>query len=747
MAAGAVCVPSIIPLRAPIPGKSKLSIDTNTLIEMGTDTKDSVIYYTLDGTKPNPFQQLGEKTTMKYKEPFMLPEGRIMVKSMAVTRDKTRESSIVCKVFDVEWVPGTSTDSDGDTARSTSRGVSPGLKSTATSKSNGTKGSNYRKPTKGTRFMEDRLGSKTPSMTGRSPMPGSRTPTATQPMTSPSLNANQPINPPQNITQTNRLQRKTDFMKCVFCNADRPADPYARFCIACGSPVPPLPNTRLPPPEPGDTGICVYCNAMVPLNTNQCLVCEMPITPQLIPQASVKLKDKLLCTGCGTANPANLQYCVTCELTLQGNSKPVYSGLSAPPKPSKGGRLLCCNKCGRVNNSDARYCDWCGAKPSPSLTYLRCSKCSASNQPYATFCHSCGCFTSPPVRHDIRNNGITVGGRSTSQVLDAKGSSAWVPMSMPKDPTPTDSVGTQTVGLFYPSNKHLKNTNQNESMAVTEKKPPLTAVSPGKGYWRQQIDHICGHLKTHAQNNTEFRGMISEPKIGKLISATVHEDGYELSVNVCYALRGNRDALTGKPLDVSKGGFLSQLTEGRRHSFSGSTGSFEEEKKTAKSTTKKKVKKNDKLTAQDKELLKEVGPKGEGRDDEVQRILDEGADSNCENSDGIPVLSVATINNRVECLPILLSAGADINKKAGPRGNAALHDAVLLGPEGEEVVKTLLSAGASTKVKNNKDETAYELASRQGYENIITCFASTAGQDMLTKLMKQNTKKPAPEVF
>ncbi|XP_071963794.1 double zinc ribbon and ankyrin repeat-containing protein 1-like [Antedon mediterranea] len=742
MAAGAVCVPSIVPLRAPIPGKSKLSIDTNTLIEMGTDTKDALIYYTLDGTKPNPFQQLGEKTTLKYKEPFMLPEGRIMVKSMAVTRDKTRESSVVSKVFDVEWIPGTSSehDSDIDTFRSAK---------SATSKMNAKKGSSYRKPTKGTRFMDDRLGRKTPSTTSKSPtVPGNRTPLATQSSSHNNLNVNQPINTPQNITQTNRQQRRTDFMKCVFCNADRPADPYARFCIACGSPVPPLPNTRLPPPEPGDTGICVYCNAMVPLNTNQCLVCEMPITPQLIPQASVKLKDKLLCTGCGTANPANLQYCVTCELTLQGNSKPVYSGLSAPPKPAKGGRLLCCNKCGRVNSPDARYCDWCGSKPSPSLTFLNCSKCNASNQPYATFCHSCGCFTSPPVRHDPRNNGITVGGRSPSQVLDPKGSSAWVPMSMPKDLTPRNSVGTQTVGLFYPSNKHLKNTMPEDGIVVTEKKPVLTAVSPGKGYWRQQMDHICGHLKAHAQNNTEFRAMISEPKIGKLISATVHEDGYELSVNVCYALRGNRDDLTGKPLDVGKGGFLSQLTEGRRHSFSGSTSSLDSiGKKTTKKSTKTKVKKNEKLTAYDKELLKEVGPKGGGREEEVQRILEEGADSNCENNDGIPVLTIATINNRVECLPVLLSGGADINKKSGPRGNAALHDAVLLGPEGEDAVKSLLNAGASTKVKNNKNETAHDLASKQGYENIITCFASTAGQDMLSKLMKQTNKKPAPQVF
>ncbi len=36
MAAGAVAVPSIIPLRVPIPGKNKSEIDTNTFIELRT---------------------------------------------------------------------------------------------------------------------------------------------------------------------------------------------------------------------------------------------------------------------------------------------------------------------------------------------------------------------------------------------------------------------------------------------------------------------------------------------------------------------------------------------------------------------------------------------------------------------------------------------------------------------------------------------------------------------------------------
>lgn len=38
----------------------------------------------------------------------------------------------------------------------------------------------------------------------------------------------------------------------------------------------------------------------------------------------------------------------------------------------------------------------------------------------------------------------------------------------------------------------------------------LTAVSPGKGYWRQQMDHICAHLKAYAVNRPDFRSMIGK---------------------------------------------------------------------------------------------------------------------------------------------------------------------------------------------------------------------------------------------
>lgn len=40
--------------------------------------------------------------------------------------------------------------------------------------------------------------------------------------------------------------------------------------------------------------------------------------------------------------------------------------------------------------------------------------------------------------------------------------------------------------------------------------------NPNLGYWRKQVDHMCAHLKAHAQNEAEFRALIGDPKIGKV---------------------------------------------------------------------------------------------------------------------------------------------------------------------------------------------------------------------------------------
>jgi len=36
------------------------------------------------------------------------------------------------------------------------------------------------------------------------------------------------------------------------------------------------------------------------------------------------------------------------------------------------------------------------------------------------------------------------------------------------------------------------------------------------GYWRKQVEHISEHLKAHTANDSDFRALIAEPRMGKV---------------------------------------------------------------------------------------------------------------------------------------------------------------------------------------------------------------------------------------
>ncbi|XP_074645402.1 double zinc ribbon and ankyrin repeat-containing protein 1-like isoform X2 [Tubulanus polymorphus] len=770
MTAGAVSVPVIVPLRAPRPGKPKTSIDTQTKIEITSDTPGAQIHFTINGSKPDPFQPLGsERYTLKYREPIILPHGRVTVKAIAVSKDGVRESHVVSKTFDVEYIEpenisngndddkGFQEEMDGYTFDSRKHAKSlmkkllksnqawADLNKTATK--NGVKGSNYRPPQEKARFLDSRLGSISHKATFGDSRVDDMSHIHAEDVDPYSRSENKRC-PPSDATQVLRLQRETDFLKCIYCFSPRPQDPYARFCNVCGNPVPPLPQTKIAPPEPGQVGMCVFCKSVVPFNVTTCLVCESPIPPQNQPQASIRLKDHLVCVVCGTGNPSNLNTCVTCECKLPVQTTQLHAGSSAPPLPNTTDRLICCNKCKRVNNPDARFCDWCGAKPAVVMRNLVCSKCTANNQPYAQFCGSCGIKLEPPRREDMRNSGVSL------NISDTKSTQPqWLPVSLP---TPNElykarvDVQTQTVGLFFKSDKELSHQIMEEQEKIAyeklmrDRKPLMTAVSPGRGYWRKQMDHICTHLRAHTQNDAQFRALIGEPRMGKLINTMVQEDGYELSLTINFALRGNKDPLTGKPFNISKGEFLSTVTNRRA-----SIDSFRSESTVASYTSgkrrtrkkKKPVKKeDDDETKMNKALIKEVGKNGEGRIDEVQRLIDEGADAKVAvTKENIPVLIYAVMNKHIDAVPVLVQNGSDVNEKSPFRGNTALHEAVSLGPVGAKIIDNLLQCGANQKKKNDRGETAYDLAVKSGYEDLIKKFTSSLGQTQLDKMMRPKT--------
>nr|XP_015313241.2 double zinc ribbon and ankyrin repeat-containing protein 1 isoform X6 [Macaca fascicularis] len=747
MTAGSVCVPQIIPLRVPQPGKANHEIDNNTLLEMKSDTPDVNIYYTLDGSKPEFLKRTGyvENNTFKYTKPITLPDGKIQVKAIAVSKD-CRQSGIVTKVFQVGYEPPNVVSPEDnvenvlkDSSRQEfkNRLVGSKLKKKYQNSENQRSWNvNLRK------FPESPL--EIPAHSGGS---GSRPPTRQS--QSPGFAH---ISGLKCLTSTEimRIQRETDFLKCAHCLAPRPSDPFARFCQECGSPVPPIFGCRLPPPEGAQMGLCAECRSLVPMNTPICVVCEAPLALQLQPQASLHLKEKVICRACGTGNPAHLRYCVTCEGALPSSQESICSGDKASPPPTQKGGTISCSRCGRWNLWEASFCGWCGAMLGIPAGCSVCPKCGASNHLSARFCGSCGICVKSLVKLSL-DRSLALAAQEPRPFSEPQ--CAWQSLNIPlprSDAGTKRDIGTQTVGLFYPSGKLLAKkeleiaSQKQRQEKMSDHKPLLTAISPGRGYWRRQLDHISAHLRCYAQNNPEFRALIAEPRMGKLISATVHEDGCEVSIRLNYSQVSNKNLYLNKAVNFSDH-LLSSAAEGDG-GLCGSRSSWVSDYSQSTSDTIEKIKrirnfktktfqeKEEQLLPENRLLLKEVGPTGEGRVSVIEQLLDEGADPNCCDEDNRPVITVAVMNKHHEAIPVLVQRGADIDQQWGPLRNTALHEATLLGFAGRESVATLLGCNASVRKKNAGGQTAYDLALNTGDDLITSLFAAKFGQGLEDQL-------------
>ncbi|XP_044298824.1 double zinc ribbon and ankyrin repeat-containing protein 1 [Varanus komodoensis] len=303
-------------------------------------------------------------------------------------------------------------------------------------------------------------------------------------------------------------------------------------------------------------------------------------------------------------------------------------------------------------------------------------------------------------------------------------------------PTPTPNLaekkqqGTQTIGLFYPSSKLLE--QQSHRLASQKKQqnkishPKVTAISPGQGYWRQQLAHICAHLRSYAQNNLEFRSVVGEPQLGRLISATVHKDSNQVSLHINYALAESKES---KPVafccpERSPSG---EVGAGLYDSQSAGDETSPSEKARRRMSTWKCLGEEDKLTAESRQLLREVGPEGQGQPFLVEQLIDEGADPNCTDGAGPPALTLAVLNKHPQVIPVLVQKGADIDRQSGRLKNTALHEALSLGLGGLGCIEALLRCNASIKKENAHGLTACDMALKSGNDQIMSLFAGKLG--------------------
>lgn len=298
MTAGSVAVPTIIPLKAP--SGPKHVIDSATRVELRSDTNATLVFYTLEGSRPAPFQKLGRSHTHTYRAPFTLSAGKVTIKALAMSQDGSKQSSCVTRTFtvlqatDEELEDHIATGSVSSSSPTKVPSVSPQLLTSKQSLASVTS----------TRRVS-------PSPTGLTRSTPPPIPSTSPPVT-------------KHSSKTSRLPLKEKHKPaCVYCSAPRPEDPDYHYCTHCGARLPPLfPTATRPHPPPS---VCPGCRAEMPPEVSHCLLCETAvIKPAAAPVITAQdtdtfnsFKDKVVCLGCGTANRPSIPRCVTCEQKLE----------------------------------------------------------------------------------------------------------------------------------------------------------------------------------------------------------------------------------------------------------------------------------------------------------------------------------------------------------------------------------------------------------------------------------------------
>uniref|UniRef100_A0A3Q2XW85 Uncharacterized protein n=1 Tax=Hippocampus comes TaxID=109280 RepID=A0A3Q2XW85_HIPCM len=321
-------------------------------------------------------------------------------------------------------------------------------------------------------------------------------------------------------------------------------------------------------------------------------------------------------------------FCLTCG-TLAPHAKAPADGGQVPRQPNAGRRRRRRPTDVLLRASVSR-CVACGAtlKFQSTLTcvpeaHILCACCGRGSPADLSHCLTCDSRLAPCAQEDSHEANPAVG-CGLPRRPQRRRRRFDIPPRQRVCARPQARRRAQTSGTRWPS-------------GTDGPRAPRTAVSPGRGYWRNQLDHVCAHLRSFAQNDAPFRTLLGEPRLGRVRAG----DGPRRDVR-----DGSRAGDAPRPVT----------------SFS-----------------------------KDVQLLQELGP-GRGRVGVVRRLLDQvrspgrrggapppppravcqrlsvlvlqGADPNCR---GGAAAAIAAINGHHAVLPLLLQRGADIDRRSGPR--------------------------------------------------------------------------------
>ena len=102
---------------------------------------------------------------------------------------------------------------------------------------------------------------------------------------------------------------------------------------------------------------------------------------------------------------------------------------------------------------------------------------------------------------------------------------------------------------------------------------------------------------------------------------------------------------------------------------------------------------------------------------EVKEMLDVGVPVDGVDGIGRTALRCAAVDNRTDVTELLLSRGADVNKRSGLHHQTALHSAAYYNST--DGIEVLLKHGASTNIKDLFGDTPIDLARSKNNEAAV----------------------------
>jgi hypothetical protein len=161
------------------------------------------------------------------------------------------------------------------------------------------------------------------------------------------------------------INKSSSTIHCLSCSTPRLVN--QNYCTSCGWKLPPLPQMD---DKPTRLSTCPSCRAEFTPDISQCHVCESHlIPPHPLPKQPPNNNDTMVpCLYCGVLNDSSMNICVGCDQQLIKRNQSIMSPVDhdndrdslSVMHPIIGSSYLMCGICGRINVSDARFCDWCG---------------------------------------------------------------------------------------------------------------------------------------------------------------------------------------------------------------------------------------------------------------------------------------------------------------------------------------------------------------------------------------------------